>query len=76
MNRATLGSIGRRLVATFVAAAIPNTVVGSMLGVEIVTSAIMSGAIAVLGVIQLLAVGLRDDGKLTADEIDAAFGEE
>lgn len=75
MNAATANRVVRRLIGTFVAAAIPNTLVGSMLDVELAKSAVMSGAIAVLSVVQLLAVGLRDDGELSDDEIDTAFGE-
>jgi len=75
MSAATANRIVRRLIGTFVAAAIPNTLVGSMLDVELAKSAVMSGAIAVLSVVQLLAVGLRDDGELSDDEIDTAFGE-
>jgi len=75
MNTDQGRKIVRRLIGTFVAAAIPNTIVGSMLDVELAKSAVMSGAIAVLAALQLLAVGLRDDGELSDDEIDTAFGE-
>lgn len=62
-----------RLVATFVAASIPNVVVGTVLNVELWKAALMSGAVAVLGVAQSLAESYSD-GKLTADEIEDAFG--
>ena len=65
--------IGKRLAGTFLAAAIPNALVGSALDVDLWRSAVMSGAIAVLGVVQLLAAGLADDGELSDEEVDAAF---
>lgn len=75
MNLMMIKQVARRLVATFIAAAIPNMLVGSALQVDLWRSSVMAGAIAVLGAVQLLAVGLRNDGELTDDEIDAAFGE-
>ena len=65
--------LGKRLAGTFLAAAIPNALVGSALDVDLWRSACMSGAIAVLGVVQLLAAGLQDDGELSDEEIEAAF---
>lgn len=62
-----------RLVATFVATSIPNVVVGTVLDVELWKAALMSGAVAVLGVVQSLAESYSD-GRLTADEIEDAFG--
>lgn len=65
-------TIIKRLVASFVAAAIPNVLVGTLVDVDLWQSAIMSGAIAVLTIVQALAVGYKD-GKLTAEEIEQAF---
>lgn len=68
-------TIARRLVATAIAAAVPNIVVGSgLLDVAVVDAAIMSAAVAVLGVAQSLAESYRQDGKLTYEEIEHAFG--
>lgn len=65
-------TIIKRLVASFVAAAIPNVLVGTLVNVDLWQSAVMSGAIAVLTIVQALAVGYKD-GKLTAEEIEQAF---
>jgi hypothetical protein len=65
-------TIIKRLVASFVAAAIPNVLVGTLVDVALWQSAVMSGAIAVLTIVQALAVGYKD-GKLTAEEIEQAF---
>lgn len=65
-------TIIKRLVASFVAAAIPNVLVGTLVNVDLWQSAVMSGAIAVLTIVQALAIGYKD-GKLTAEEIEQAF---
>jgi hypothetical protein len=62
-----------RLVSVFVAAAIPNVLVGQMVDVDVWQAAVMSGAIAVLGVVQQLAVTYKNDGELTADDLDDAI---
>ena len=68
-------TIARRLIATAIAAAVPNIVVGSgLLDVDVADAAIMSAAVAVLGVAQSLAESYRQDGKLTYEEIEHAFG--
>lgn len=65
-----------RLISVFIASAIPNVAVGAAIGVDLWQSTIMSGAIAVLAVIQRVAVAYRNDGVLTQDEIDEAFRNE
>lgn len=67
-----LKTVSTRLLATFVAAAVPNVLIGSLVDVDVWKAAVMSGAVAVLGVAQALAVAYKD-GKLTAAEIDSAF---
>tara|TARA_R100001129_G_C5239633_1_gene225093 strand:- start:253 stop:477 length:225 start_codon:yes stop_codon:yes gene_type:complete len=63
-----------RLLAVFVAAAIPNVLVGSgLLDVDLWRSTVMAGAVAVLGVVQQLAVTYKNDGELTEDDVDAAI---
>lgn len=61
-----------RLAATFTAAAVPNVLIGQTLDVSAWRAAIMAGGVAVLGVVQALAVSYRD-GKLTAAEVEEAF---
>jgi len=65
-------TIAKRLVATFVGASIPNVLVGTLVDVAVWKSAVMAGAVAVLGVLQSLAESYAD-GKLTFDEIEDAF---
>ena len=63
----------KRLVAVGVAAAIPNILVGQLVDVDVWKAAVMSGAIAVLGVVQQLAVTYKNDGELTEDDLDDAI---
>lgn len=68
-----------RVLATFVASALgvigAGTVAGSMSGVQIPIwfSAVMGGVMAVAKVVELLALAFLEDGKLTMNEINAAF---
>lgn len=62
-----------RIVATFVASSLAVIGAGSMVGVNIWVSAAMGGILAVFEVIKLLAIAFLEDGKLTEDEINAAF---
>lgn len=73
------GNVILRVVATFVASALgvigAGSVAGSVSGVDIPIwfSAIMGGIMAVAKVVELLSLAFLEDGKLTRDEIDAAF---
>lgn len=62
-----------RIIATFVASALGVIGAGSIMGVEIWVAAAMGGILAVFKVIELLALAFLEDGKLTLDEINAAF---
>ena len=64
--------IGQRLFSLFVATALPAITTGAVIGVSVAKSAIMAGAMAVIGVVQKLAAA-SVDGELTADEIKDAF---
>jgi hypothetical protein len=73
------GNVMLRVVATFVASALgvigAGTVAGSMSGIEIPLwfSAVMGGVMAVAKVVELLALAFLEDGKLSLNEINAAF---
>jgi hypothetical protein len=68
-----------RVIATFVASALgvigAGSVAGSVSGVDIPIwfSAIMGGIMAVAKVVELLSLAFLEDGKLSRDEINAAF---
>jgi hypothetical protein len=73
------GNVILRVLATFVASALgvigAGSVAGSVSGVDIPIwfSAIMGGIMAVAKVVELLSLAFLEDGKLTKDEINAAF---
>ena len=46
---------------------------GSIMGVDLWIAMAMGGILAVFKVIELLALAFLEDGKLTIDEINAAF---
>ena len=62
-----------RIIAVFIATALATIGTGSIVGVSIAQSALMAGAGAVAAVIERLARAFIDDGKLTEEEINAAF---
>lgn len=62
-----------RIAATFVASALGVIGAGSIMGIELWVAAAMGGILAVFKVIELLAIAFLEDGKLTLEEINAAF---
>lgn len=73
------GNVLMRIVATFVASALgvigAGSVAGQVSGMDIPIwfSAIMGGIMAVAKVVELLSLAFLEDGKLSRNEIDAAF---
>lgn len=67
------GNVMLRIVATFVASALGVIGAGSIMGVDLWIAAAMGGILAVAKVIELLALAFLEDGKLTLNEINAAF---
>ena len=62
-----------RIVATFVASALGVIGAGSLGGVAPATAAFVGGILAVAKVIEKLSLAFLEDGKLTENEINAAF---
>jgi hypothetical protein len=62
-----------RIIAVFIATALSVIGTGSIVGVGLPQACLMAGAGAVAAVVERLARAFMDDGKLTADEINAAF---
>jgi hypothetical protein len=73
------GNVMLRVLATFVASALgvigAGSVASSVSGVAVPIwfSAVMGGIMAVAKVVELLSLAFLEDGKLSRDEIDAAF---
>ena len=68
-----MGNVFMRIVATFVASALGVIGAGAIGGVPIWTAALMGGILAVAKVVELLSLAFLEDGKLTKNEINAAF---
>lgn len=62
-----------RIAATFVASALGVIGAGSLGGVPAATAAFIGGILAVAKVIEKLSLAFLEDGKLTRNEINAAF---
>jgi hypothetical protein len=67
------GNVLLRIVATFVASALAVIGAGSLGGVAPATAAAIGGILAVAKVIERLSLAFLEDGKLTLNEINAAF---
>ena len=67
------GNVLLRVLATFVASALGVIGAGSLGGVPAATAAFVGGILAVAKVIEKLSIAFLEDGKLTQNEIDAAF---
>ena len=62
-----------RIVAVFGASGLSVIGAGSLVGIGIVKSVILAGTLGVVTVVEALARGFLDDGKLSAQEINDAF---
>lgn len=62
------------MVATFVATAIGVVGSGAIVGVDVAKAALMAGVGAVAVVLERLSRAYLEDGELSKDEVDAAFG--
>ena len=69
----SLNNVLMRIVAVFTAQALAVIGAGAVAGVSVVKAMLVAGITAVAQVIEKLARALMDDGKLTLDEINAAF---
>jgi hypothetical protein len=73
MNYKLFGNVILRVVATFVASALGVIGAGSLGGVAPATAAFVGGILAVAKVIERLSLAFLEDGKLSQNEINAAF---
>jgi hypothetical protein len=62
-----------RIVATFAASGLSVIGAGAIAGVDTITAVTVAGLTAVAAVVEKLARGFMNDGKLDLDEINAAF---
>jgi hypothetical protein len=72
----SLGNVLLRIVAVFAAGGLSVVGAGAVAGVSMTTAILIAGLTAVAAVIEKLARGFIDDGKLDLYETNAAFLEE
>jgi len=67
------GNILLRIVAVFAASGLGVIGAGSIAGISVLKAVTVAGLTAVAAVVEKLARGFMNDGKLTLDEINSAF---
>jgi len=70
---ASVNNIIARIVAVFAASGLSIIGAGAIVGINTVKAVILAGTLGVATVVERLARGFLDDGKLTVDEINQAF---
>ncbi len=70
---ASINNIVARIVAVFAASGLSVIGAGAVVGISTAKAVILAGTLGVATVVERLARGFLDDGKLTIDEINAAF---
>jgi hypothetical protein len=70
---ATIKNIFWRILAVFAASGLSVLGAGAVVGIDLISAIIMAGILGVASVVERLARAFLDDGKLTMDEINAAF---
>ena len=71
---AKLRQIIARMVATFTANGLATVGAGTLVGIEIMDAVILAGTLGCVKVAEDLARAYLDDGVLTIEEINEAFG--
>jgi uncharacterized oligopeptide transporter (OPT) family protein len=70
---ATIKNVIWRIVAVFTASGMAVLGAGAIVGIELMSAVFMAGILGVATVVEKLARSFLDDGKLSLDEINAAF---
>jgi hypothetical protein len=70
---ANINNIVMRIIAVFAASGLSVIGAGAIVGIETYKAVILAGTLGVATVVERLARGFLDDGKLTVAEINAAF---
>ena len=70
---ANINNILARIIAVFAASGLSVIGAGAIVGIETYKAVVLAGTLGVATVIEKLARGFLDDGKLTVSEINAAF---
>ena len=67
-------NISKRMVAVFIAQALSVIGAGSLIGIDVVQSSLLAGLLGVANVLEILARKYLNDGKLSYEEVNQAFG--
>ena len=70
---ASINNILARIIAVFAASGLSIIGAGAVVGISTIKAVILAGTLGVATVVEKLARGFLDDGKLTVEEINAAF---
>jgi hypothetical protein len=70
---ASINNIIMRIIAVFAASGLSVIGAGAVVGISTIQAVILAGTLGVATVVERLARGFLDDGKLTVSEINAAF---
>ena len=70
---ASINNIFMRIVAVFAASGLSVIGAGAVVGISTVKAVILAGTLGVATVVEKLARGFLDDGKLSIEEINNAF---
>jgi hypothetical protein len=70
---ASINNIIMRIIAVFAASGLSVIGAGAVVGISTAKAVILAGTLGVATVVERLARGFLDDGKLTVSEINAAF---
>jgi hypothetical protein len=70
---ASINNIFMRIIAVFAASGLSVIGAGAVVGISTMKAVILAGTLGVATVVERLARGFLDDGKLTIDEINQAF---
>lgn len=70
---ASINNIIMRIIAVFAASGLSVIGAGAVVGISTAKAVILAGTLGVATVVERLARGFLDDGKLTVEEINAAF---
>jgi hypothetical protein len=70
---ATIKNVFWRILAVFAASGLTVLGAGAVVGVDLISAVFMAGILGVATVVERLARSFLDDGKLSLEEINAAF---
>lgn len=68
-------NVAMRIVAVFAASGLSVVGMGTLVGMGTIQAILMAGGLGVASVVEALARGYLDDGKLTNAEINEAFAQ-